>query len=272
MRNHEALQKAQKPCAETRLATGPAIFYSGSHKAQRPLRHSGSRHMKATRVRISAFGLLPFLMLATTDHAAAGGQRLWPDNFQARLEVLALIETLNAELLASPSATETLTEWCAAHHMSADPKIVAHREKVAAKPLSAEQRQELAIGPDEPVIYRHVDLACGDHVLSEADNWYVPSRLTTEMNTTLTTSDVPFGRVVRPLNPRRQTIAVSILWLPLPAGWETAPQPPAHSDQHLIIPPRLFEHRAVVTRADGKPIAEVEEHYTAEVLDFPSPQ
>ena len=36
------------------------------------------------------------------------------------------------------------------------------------------------IGPDEPVAYRHVRLRCGDHVLSEADNWYVPSRLTPE--------------------------------------------------------------------------------------------
>jgi hypothetical protein len=156
--------------------------------------------------------------------------------------------------------------------MSAEPKIVAHREKNAAKPLSAEQRQELAIGPQEPVVYRRVELACGDHVLSEADNWYVPSRLTPGMNAALTSSDIPFGRVVRSLNPRRQTIAVTILWLPLPPGWESEPQPQGNSDQHLIIPPILFEHRAVVYRADGKPIADVDENYRTDVLDFPSAQ
>ncbi len=200
--------------------------------------------MKATTIGIMTFVLL----LATAVEARAGEHRLWPDNFQARLEILALIETLNADLLASRSATETLTEWCAAHHMSAEPKIVAHREKDAAKPLSAEQRQELAIGPDEPVVYRRVELACGDHILSEADNWYVPSRLTPEMNAALTSSDIPFGRVVRPLNPRRQTIAVTILWRPLPPGWEMQPPPPEIIlTQHLTIPPLLFEHRAVVT-------------------------
>lgn len=224
--------------------------------------------MKAATIGFTALALL----LAADVESRAGEPRQWPDNFQARLEILALIETLNADLLASRSATDTLTEWCAAHHMSAEPKIVAHREKDAAKPLSAEQRQELSIGPDEPVVYRRVELACGDHILSDADNWYVPSRLSPEMNAALTSSDVPFGHVVRPLNPRRQTIAVTILWRPLPPGWEIAPQPLANPNQHLIIPPLLFEHRALVTRADGKPIADVDEKYRADLLDFPSAQ
>lgn len=36
----------------------------------------------------------------------------WPDTFVARLEALALIQTLNAEILASRSATLTLENWC----------------------------------------------------------------------------------------------------------------------------------------------------------------
>jgi hypothetical protein len=39
-----------------------------------------------------------------------------------------------------------------------------------------------------------VHLKCGERVLSEADNWYVPARLTKEMNQSLENSDIAFGR------------------------------------------------------------------------------
>lgn len=192
----------------------------------------------------------------------------WPDSYRARLEILALIETLNADLLASRSATETLRQWCAAHHMAQDAKITARLFRGIRKPISAEQRRALEIGPNEPVVYRRVALVCGMHILSEADNWYVPARLTPAMNAALASSDIPFGRVVRPLHPRRQTILVKMLWQPLPQGWEMAPPPADHSRQALAIPPLLFEHRALVLAGDGKPISEVDENYRAELLDF----
>ena len=47
---------------------------------------------------------------------------------------------------------------------------------------------------------------CGSVVLSEADNWYVPSRLTPEMNRLLDTTDAPFGRVVQAVHFRRRTL------------------------------------------------------------------
>ncbi len=40
-------------------------------------------------------------------------------------------------------------------------------------------------------------------MLSEADNWYVPVRLTPEMNQALDTSDIAFGRAVQALQFRR---------------------------------------------------------------------
>ncbi len=76
------------------------------------------------------------------------------------------------------------------------------------KPLSREQRKRLRLGDDEPVKYRRVALACGDHILSEADNWYVPARLTPEMNRLLETTDTPFGRVVQSLQPTREEFLV----------------------------------------------------------------
>jgi len=56
-----------------------------------------------------------------------------------------------------------------------------------------------------------VKLTCGTHVLSEADNWYVPERLTPEMNRTLDTTEIPFGTVVRPLDFHRKTVKMETL-------------------------------------------------------------
>ena len=42
----------------------------------------------------------------------------WHDTAATRLAALALVESLNAELLASQSATLTLEHWCAAHALA----------------------------------------------------------------------------------------------------------------------------------------------------------
>jgi hypothetical protein len=103
--------------------------------------------------------------------AAAQTAPVWPDTFLARVEAQALVETLNASLLAARSATFTLDKWCADHQLNGDTKIRARLSRDVAKPIAAEQRRRLQIADDEPVKFRHVELACGDRVLSEADNW-----------------------------------------------------------------------------------------------------
>ncbi len=212
-----------------------------------------------------------FAALGVTAFAApAAAGSVWPDTFRSRLEALALMETLNATLLASNSATKTLEDWCAAHHMAADAKIHAHLLRDVQKPISAEQRRRLDIGPDEPVIYRRVELTCGDHILSQADNWYVPRRLTPAMDSALAATDIPFGRAVEGLHPHRQTFAVTVLWHPLAEGWEMAPAPADHPDSELTVPPLLFEHHAVLYAADGTPISEVDESYTDDIFGFPA--
>lgn len=210
--------------------------------------------------------------LAISDEGdAAQTAPAWPDTMLARLEALALLETLNAKLLASHSATSTLDTWCADHKMASDPTIRAKFVAGAEKPVSLEQRQRLRIGEAEPVKYRRVELACGDHVLSEADNWYVPGRLSERMNKVLETTDTPFGRAVQDLKPIRQTFAVEIFWKPLADGWELGPPPADRPGAALIIPWRLFEHRALVYSADHQPFAEVNETYTSEILAFGPP-
>jgi chorismate-pyruvate lyase len=195
----------------------------------------------------------------------------WPDTFLARLESLALVETLNATLLAARSATFALDKWCADHKLANETKIRARLVRAANKPVMAEQRQRLQIDRNEPVKFRHVELACGERILSEADNWYVPSRLTAEMNRLLETTDTPFGRAIAGLKPFRQTFAVEVLWKPLEDGWEVGPPLADRPQQALAIPPKLFEHRALVFGPDFKPLAEVDEIYTRDNLAFTPP-
>ncbi len=93
----------------------------------------------------------------------------------SRVEALALLQTLNADLLSHDSATLTLERWCGVHRLASPARIVAVRVADVDKPASPEQRRELAVNSTEPIRYRRVKLLCGTVVLSEADNWYVPA-------------------------------------------------------------------------------------------------
>src|SRR4051794_26929421 len=207
--------------------------------------------------------------------APVQGQRIrpWPDALLTRTQALALVQGLNAEILASRSATATLERWCGDHAVAREPRVVA--EVLAGEPRApdAAQRQRLRADSGEVVRYRRVRLRCGGHVLSEAENWYLPGRLTQEMNRALETTDTPFGRVVAPLEPYRRTFAARLLWSPLPEGWERSPRsvPSCLSSGPLAIPGALFEHRALLIGRDNRPIAEVHEVYQGGLLAFPPP-
>jgi len=211
---------------------------------------------------------LALMLLTVVANAREPAGPVWKDTALERAQVLALLQTLNANLLSHSSATQTLQEWCDAHRMAAEPKIVAHRVLGEDKPLPTADRELLGIGPDEPVRYRRVRLACGDWVLSDADNWYVPSRLTPEMNEQLDRTDVPFGTVVKSLGFHRQTLSAGLLWSPLPNGWETDAQLPPPTGKPMAIAPHVLEHSAVLYRKDNQPFSLVVETYTANVLAF----
>lgn len=231
--------------------------------------------METLRVRSGA-QLIPaacFALLILLGAARGDGQPppAWTDSFGARLEALALLQTLNADLLSHDSATLTLDRWCETHHLASPAQIVAERMTGVEKPPTREQRQLLGVGEAEPIRYRRVRLACGDHVLSEADNWYVPARLTPEMNHALESTDIAFGRAVQPLHFQRRTLSAKLLWSPLPQGWEMAAPAPDSGGSPLKIPAAVLEHRAVLTLPDGAPFSEVVETYTSEILAFPQP-
>ena len=179
------------------------------------------------------------------------------------------METLSAEILASRSATLVLEKWCGDHAIALPAKIRAERvEHAPEKPIRPEQRAHLDVGPDEPIRYRRVRLACGAHVLSEADNWYVPARLTPEMNRVLDTSDTPFGKAVAALHFTREPLGAEIVWPVLPPDWQRRAPPADQPDEMLDIPLELFDHQAVLYDEHHRPISEVEEHYLRAILPF----
>jgi chorismate-pyruvate lyase len=224
-----------------------------------------------------ALPLACLITVATTIAAClpahAQEPQAWPDTYVTRLQALALVQTLNAEVLASRSATLTLEVWCRDHQLAKDPTIIAELVTGVAKAPTAEQRQRLQVTPQTEVKYRRVQLRCGNLVLSEADNWYVPDRLTAEMNRLLNTTRTPFGKVVHPLEPYRQTFAVKLLWSPLPDGWERGSIATSTGTTGVLaIPDALFEHRAILYTREHKPFSEVDEIYQRQLLAFPPPR
>lgn len=195
------------------------------------------------------------LVLAALAGPAAAAD--WPATPGGRAAASAVLDRFETALDSRDSATVTLGQWCADHHLADPPKIVAVRDHEPGAPAPVEVRAALHAAPDEPVRYRRVALACGTHVLSEADNWYRPAALTAEMNRVLDETDTPFGLVVKPLDYRRMTLGVERLFDPA--------HQPARADGALAVPHAVLRHRAVLTAA-GEPFSLVVETYTSEVL------
>jgi chorismate-pyruvate lyase len=214
---------------------------------------------------------LLWMVAARADDATPARTATWTGTFLARLEALALLETLNADLLSNDSATLTLEHWCEVHQLASPSRIVVARVAGVDMPITAQQREELHLATTEPVRHRRVRLLCGPLVLSEADNWYVPGRLTPEINRLLDTTDTPFGKAARSLHFQRHTLSSTRLWLPLPRGWEMQASAARAEADVPPMPPALLEHRAVLSLPDGTPISEVVETYTSNVLAFPVP-
>lgn len=156
-----------------------------------------------------------------------------------------LLTRFEATLAAQDSATAALGQWCGARHLASPATIRALPVVGSDRAATPAIRIALGVGADEPLAYRHVQLLCGDTGLSQAHNWYVPARLTAEMNRTLATTQTPFGTVVAPLAFRRE---------------RGASRRGAASE---CPPATVLSHTAVLRLPDGWAISMVVECYTA---------
>lgn len=159
-------------------------------------------------------------------------------------------------LRESGSATAVLAQWMAERSGRVTVSITARR---VAGHLSAPETalmERLRVRDEQELAYRRVRLMDGRHVLSDAHNWYVPARLPEGMRALLDETDMPFGAVIAPLAPTRQTLNVEHYW-PTPG------MPPSSGER---LPARLLRHDALVRSASGEPLCEVSEIYTRNIL------
>ena len=143
------------------------------------------------------------------------------------------VQTLHERLLASHSATEVLTQVFGA-------PVLIRRMTCDPLALTPWQRAQLNPTQSEPACHRRVTLLAGGQPVSEADLWYVPARLWPGMASILAQTDRPFGAVVRPMQPARETLASRLC----------APGEPV-----------VLEHEALLRDRQGRPIALVAERY-----------
>lgn len=153
------------------------------------------------------------------------------------------LAAFESQLETHASATKVLQAWCDAH--APGTRIVARQVQRGPVPPPPDVRRALALAPGEAVRYRRVQLACGSRVLSNADNWYLPRRLTGTMNAVLEHSQTPFGVAVAPLHFRR------------------------HNLKTVFLPPggrNVLRHSAVLVTEGGLPFSFVVETYTRAIL------
>ncbi|MCH4152316.1 MAG: hypothetical protein LKF30_10280 [Sphingobium sp.] len=160
------------------------------------------------------------------------------------------LDRFDARLRASGSATRTLEAWMAEHHGSGGVQLGAHVRALVASKADAAIMRRLGVEDWRAVRYRRVWLASGGRVLSVAENWYVPARLDSGMASQLADGRTPFGAVIAPLEPRRETLGAVRLW-------DGVGGPP---------PAALLRHHALVHAGDGAPLCEVSEVYTRNIL------
>ena len=148
-------------------------------------------------------------------------------------------------LASEYSATAALTTWCRVRGIANPPAIIAQRLKTEAPPTPSAILDLLQPGPAERIAYRHVRLTCGEAVLSVAQNWYLPDRLSAAMNHALDTTEAPFGRVIAPLGFTRELLA---------SGQGRTADCPADT---------ILMQRALLRLQDGRPVSAVVECYTS---------
>lgn len=201
------------------------------------------------------------LLIALLLLAPPAAAREVADTYSNFMVMINQVQRLDADLRSRESATATLQLWCDKNGPGGGAKIVARRVRGADKAAGKAERRALGVFARTRVAYRRVELLCGDKVLSEADNWYVPGRLTAAMNTALEQTQTPFGVVVRPLKFHRRTLSSEQL---LGTGILAHPKPGM-----LVIPHEVLRHRAVLSTPNGRPFSLVVETYTDQVLVAP---
>jgi len=159
-----------------------------------------------------------------------------------------LMRSLSERLLSANSVTEEIERWCCERGISHGRLIATCARDAKAKFLDEESLEAMQGNAHAEPEFRCVQLATEGVAVVDALNWYFPANLTPEICEALRNSSVPFGRAIRTLRPKRRTFFVK---------QSTAAQIASSRDQTETA----FEHRAIVLREDGVPVAVVHERF-----------
>jgi len=164
------------------------------------------------------------------------------------------LERFNALLCACNSATAMLTQWMRSPGEDSVTEIVAIERTGRTAAADAEQIGRLHVKRRDEIRYRRVWLVYKGRIVSDAENWYVPARLPLAMQDQLEQSVMPFGTIIAPSTPTRETLSNERLWH-------------RKADEAFVrLPVHIIRHCALVRDADGLPISEVRETYTRNIL------
>lgn len=114
---------------------------------------------------------------------------------------------LASHLLAAASVTAGLQSWCEARGIGEGPIRVLSR---AGGEPPAGLVALLGATAGEALAYRRVVLGRGGIALAEADLLYRCAALTAEMREAVARGTTPFGAIVSPLSPRRETVTYAV--------------------------------------------------------------
>lgn len=239
----------------------------------------------------------------------------WENDAPHRLKAASALSQLHRDLLENQSATLALEQWCRLRKITSRPPAVdgtsstlalrteerPERDDITAQQihvggheqhiLSGDELGLLALHLHDSLTYRHVHLMFDGAIVSKAENWYVASRLDPGMDEILTTTNTPFGKVVKPLHCRRITVS-SRCWLPTSFSSSSAKNSYKNDDVEckpnsiltieqaeteglgikngfIQIPEVVLEICAILCRGDNhQPLCYVRERYQGKLMDF----
>lgn len=175
----------------------------------------------------------------------------------------ALIQELSRRLCKTPTATAALVAWCEEHRISSAPVTVICRHRCHPTATARDVIAELNPLPRESIAYRSVQLVRGGLPLVDAENWFIPHRLTPGMREALEATDVPFGELIAPLRPMRRTLAMQTrdfsAGIPLDHLLE-------RQRAERQYPGAIIRIDAVVISGSGLPLAYVRENFRPELI------
>jgi len=163
------------------------------------------------------------------------------------------LDRFQSLLLESHSASAVLADWILGADEAAH-RLAARKLQSQECPATADQRARLAVTEPKALHHRRVCLVAAGRVLSVADNWYVPARLSSDMLARFIHGVTPFGAAIVELGPRRKTLSVERI---------------AHLEELVEgerPPAWLLKVRALVIDRHDRPLCEVSETYSRNIL------